>query len=183
MKRGLTVCGVALCLTLILALSCETQARVRAPRHTPEQAQTQEPAASKQPKVIKTSYFTLPLSEGWRLIKPVQSAGGSVSVLLGKADNTGAIALNAMKANLSASEIARNMRASMQKDGAVVQEPVDKDGLSVFSFTRKPAKGTIWVGANGKEAAVVTIFGDDQEPAKMLLRNLQPRDRTLFPKF
>lgn len=183
MKTFMKVCGVALALALAVALCDTAQARIRAPRHHGSQEQTQtQPAATQQPREIRTEYFSLPLNDGWTLLKPVRSRGGSVDVILGSPKKNGAIAINIMKANMRAAEIAKNMRANMQKDGATVGELVEKDGLQEFDFVRQRAKGRAWVGANGKEAAVVTIFGE-QEMAKDVLKKLQPKDPGLFPKF
>lgn len=184
MKTFMKMCGVALVLVLAVALCDMAQARVRAPRHQAPQEQTQgqQPAATQQPREIKTEYFSLPLDNGWTLLKPVRSRGGSVDVILGSPRKNGAIAINVMKANMSAAEIAGNMRANMQKDGATVGELTERDGLQEFDFTRQRAKGRAWVGANGKAAAVVTIFGE-QEMAKEVLKKLQAKEPGLFPKF
>lgn len=176
-------CGVALVLILAVALCDMAQARVRAPRHSAPQEQTQaQPAATQQPREIKTEYFSLPLNDGWTLLKPVRSRGGSVDVILGSPKKNGAIAINVMKATMSAAEIAGNMRANMQKDGATVGKLEEKDGLQEFDFAKQRAMGRAWVGANGKAAAVVTIFGE-QEMAKEVLKELQPKAAGLFPKF
>lgn len=183
MKMFMKVCGVALVLALTIALCDAAQAKIRAPRHPASQEQTQaQPATTQQPREITTEYFSLPLNNGWTLIKPVRSHGGSVDVILGSPKKNGAIAINVMKANMSAAEIAKNMRANMQKDGATVGELEEKDGLQEFAFAKQRAKGRAWVGANGKAAAVVTIFGE-QETAKDVLKKLQPKAQGLFPRF
>lgn len=182
MKMFMKVCGVALVLALTIALCEAAQARSRAPRHPASQEQTQAQPAATQPREITTEYFSLPLNNGWTLIKPVRSRGGSVDVILGSPKKNGAIAINVMKANMSAAEIAKNMRANMQKDGATVGELEEKDGLQEFAFAKQRAKGRAWVGANGKAAAVVTIFGE-QETAKDMLKKLQPKAQGLFPRF
>ncbi len=184
MKTFMKVCSVVLVLALAVALCDLAQARVRAPRHhtSQEQTQGQQPAATQQPREIRTEYFSLPLTDGWTLLKPVRAHAGSVDVILGSPKKNGAIAINVMKANMSAAEIAGNMRANMQKDGATVGELTEKDGLQEFDFTRQRAKGRAWVGANGKAAAVVTIFGE-QEMAKEVLKKLEPKAPGLFPKF
>ena len=184
MKAGIKVWSVAVALVMALAFSGTAQSKVRAPRHhnQQEQGQNQPAQQQQQPKEIKTAYFTLALEDGWRLLKPVQSRNGAVSVILGAPNNKGAIAINVMKANLPAAEIAKNMRANMQKDKATVEEPVEKDGFQEFAFKRDKATGRAWVGANGKEAAVVTIFGD-QEAGKAQMQKLESKDAKLFPKF
>lgn len=183
MKTFMKMCGMALALALVVSLCDTAQARIRAPRHHAPQEQAQaEPSATQQPREIKTEYFSLPLNNGWTLLKPVRSRGGSVDVILGSPKKNGAIAINVMKANMSAAEIAGNMRANMQKDGATVGELMEKDGFQEFDFARQRAKGRAWIGANGKAAAVVTIFGE-QEMAKDVLKRLQPKASGLFPKF
>ncbi len=184
MKTGFKVCCVAGMLMAALVLSGAASAKVGAPRHLQNhQEQGQAPGTQQQqPKVIKTAYFTLDLPGGWRLLKPVQSQNGAVSVLLGAPGNKGAIAINVMKANLGAADIAKNMRTNMQKDKATVEEPVEKDGLQEFGFSRGKATGRAWIGANGKEAAAVTIFGD-LEAGKEVMKQLKARDPKIFPKF
>ena len=182
MKAGIKIWSVALALVMTLAFCGAAQSKVRAPRHPNQQEQGQNQAAQQQPKEIKTAYFTLTVADGWRLLKPVQSRNGAVSVILGAPNNKGAIAINVMKANLPAADIARNMRANMQKDKATVEEPVEKDGFQEFAFKRDKATGRAWVGANGKEAAVVTIFGD-QEAGKAQMQKLVAKDAKLFPTF
>ena len=183
MKNGIRVWCVAGIVMAALALSDAADAKVRAPRHLQnQQEQGQAAATQQQPKVIKTAYFTLDLADGWRLLKPVQSQNGAVSVLLDGPGHKGAIAINVMKANLSAADIAKNMRTNMQKDKATVDEPVEKDGLQEFGFSRGKVTGRAWIGANGKEAAAVTIFGD-QEAGKEVMKKLKPKDPKIFPKF
>lgn len=184
MKNGIKLCCVAGMLMAALALPDAAGAKVRAPRHLQNhQEQGQNAGAQQQqPKVVKTAYFTLDLADGWRLLKPVQSQNGAVSVLLGAPGNKGAIAINVMKANLGAADIAKNMRANMQKDKATVEEPVEKGGLQEFGFSRGKATGRAWIGANGKEAAAVTIFGD-QEAGKEVMKKLKAKDPKIFPKF
>ena len=183
MKNVFPVWCVAGLLLASLVLPDAALAKVRAPRHLQnQQEQGQAAGAQQQPKVVKTAYFTLDLADGWRLLKPVQSQNGAVSVLLDGPGHKGAVAINVMKANLSAADIAKNMRTNMQKDKATVDEPVEKDGLQEFGFSRGKATGRAWIGANGKEAAAVTIFGD-QEAGKALLKKLKPRDPKIFPRF
>ena len=185
MKKGFPVWCVAGLLLASLVLPDAALAKVRAPRHLhgqQEQGQQNPGAQQQQPKEIKTAYFTLSLEKGWRLLKPVQSQNGAVSVLLGAPGNKGAIAINVMKANLSAGELARNMRTNMDKDKVSLQALEEKDGIQEFGFTRGKATGRAWIGANGKEAAAVTIFGD-QEAGKAVLKQLKPRDPKIFPRF
>ena len=185
MKKGIHVWCAVLALATALALCGAAQAKVRAPRHLQgqqEQGQQNTGAQQQQPKEIKTAYFTLPLEKGWRLLKPVETQGGAVSVLLGAPGNKGAIAINVMKANLNAAELAKNMRTNMEKDKVSLQALEEKDGIQEFGFTRGKATGRAWIGANGKEAAAVTIFGD-QEAGKAVMRKLAPKDPKIFPKF
>ena len=182
MKKFPLWCVMALLLAG-LVLPDAALSRVRAPRHLQnQQEQGQAAGTQQQPKVIKTAYFTLDLADGWRLLKPVQSQNGAVSVLLDGPGHKGAIAINVMKAQLGAAELARNMRTNMQKDKATVEEPVEKNGLQEFGFSRGKATGRAWIGANGKEAAAVTIFGDI-EAGKAVIKQLKPKDPALFPKF
>lgn len=185
MKKGFHVWCWALALVMALCLCGTAQAKVRAPRHLhgqQEQGQQNTGAQQQQPKEIKTVYFSLPLEKGWRLLKPVQTQNGAVSVLLGAPGNKGAIAINVMKANLSAGELAKNMRTNMEKDKVSLEALEEKDGIQEFGFTRGKATGRAWIGANGKEAAAVTIFGD-QEAGKEVMKKLQPKDPKIFPKF
>lgn len=185
MNKGFHVWCWALALMMALCLCGTAQAKVRAPRHLhgqQEQGQQNTGAQQQQPKEIKTAYFTLGLEKGWRLLKPVQTQNGAVSVLLGAPGNKGAIAINVMKANLSAEELAKNMRANMEKDKVSLEGLEEKDGIQEFGFTRGKATGRAWIGANGKEAAAVTIFGD-QAAGKALMKKLQPKDPKIFPKF
>lgn len=184
MKARIKVWSGALALVMAFAVCGTAQSKVRAPRHLTqhEQGQNQTAQQPQQPKEIKTAYFTLTLENGWRLLKPVQSRNGAVSVLLNGPNRKGAIAINVMKSDMSAADIARNMRTNMQKDQATVEEPVERNGFQEFGFTKGKATGRAWVGANGKEAAVVTIFGD-QEAGKEQMKKLAPKDQKLFPKF
>ena len=185
MKKGFPVWSVALALVMALCLCDSASAKVRAPRHLhgqQEQGQQTAGAQQQQPKEIKTAYFTLELEKGWRLLKPVQSQGGAVSVLLGAPGNKGAIAINVMKANLSAEELAKNMRTNMEKDKVSLEALEAKDGIQEFGFTKGKANGRAWIGANGKEAAAVTIFGD-HEAGKAVMKKLRPKDPAIFPKF
>lgn len=183
MKKGFPAWCVAGLLLAALVLPEAGLAKVRAPRHLQnQQEQGANAGAQQQPRVVKTAYFTLDLPNGWRLLKPVQSQNGAVSVLLDAPGHKGAIAINVMKDNRGAAELARNMRANMQKDEATVEEPVEKNGLQEFGFSRDKATGRVWIGANGKEAAAVTIFGD-QEAGKAVIKKLKARDPKIFPRF
>lgn len=185
MKKGIHVWSWALALILALGLCDPAAAKIRAPRHLhgqQEQGQPNSGAQQQQPKEIKTAYFSLKLEDGWRLLKPVQTQNGAVSVLLNGPGNKGAIAINVMKANLSAEEIAKNMRTNMEKDKVSLQPLEAKDGIQEFGFTKGKATGRAFIGANGKEAAAVTIFGD-QASGKALLKKLEPKDPAIFPKF
>ena len=185
MKKGFHVWCAALALLLVFCLCDTALAKVRAPRYLHgQQEQGQQPsgAQQQQPKEISTAYFTLALEKGWRLLKPVQTQNGAVSVLLGAPGNKGAIAINVMKANLSAAELAKNMRTNMEKDKVTLEALEEKDGIQEFGFTRGKATGRAWIGANGKEAAAVTIFGD-QEAGRAVMKKLQPKDPAIFPRF
>lgn len=185
MKKGSLWC-TALALVMVFCLCDTASAKVRAPRHLQsQQEQGQQSTGAQQqqqPKEIRTAYFTLSLEKGWRLLKPVETQNGAVTVLLGAPGNKGAIAINVMKDKRSAAELVKDMRANMEKDKVSLQKLEEKDGIQEFGFAKGKATGRTWIGANGKEAAAVTIFGD-QAAGKEAMKKLTPKDPKLFPTF
>lgn len=132
---------------------------------------------------VSTKYFTLPLSDGWTQPQPAQEAQGTVMAVLQNQKDGTAITLTVVANPMAAKDVAAQTVANMKQGGLKASDPVEKDGIYETSFEQGPGKGVSYFGSNGKEFAVTTIIGATTDTGKELLKNLQPKDAKLFPKF
>ena len=131
---------------------------------------------------VKTDYFTLALSDGWTMPKPVQSANGAVVAIVQYPDGQGAVSVTVTPAPLPAKDLAVQTLNNMKSGGFTVSEPVASGDSYVGEFSQQQAKGVSYFTSNGKLGSVITIVGTDTRPGKDFLnKNFKAADAKLFP--
>ena len=131
---------------------------------------------------VKTDYFTLTLSDGWKLPNPVQKANGAVVAIVQYPDGKGAVSITVTPAPLPAKDLAVQTLNNMKTGGFTVSEPVASGDSYVGEFSQQQAKGVSYFTSNGKLGSVITIVGTDTYPGKAFLnKNFKAADAKLFP--
>ena len=131
---------------------------------------------------VKTEYFTLALSDGWTMPKPVQSANGAVVAIVQYPDGKGAVSVTVTPAPLPAKDLAVQTLNNMKSGGLTVSEPVAAGDSYVGEFSQQQARGVSYFTSNGKLGSVITIVGTDTKPGKDFLnKNFKSADAKLFP--
>lgn len=130
---------------------------------------------------VKTKYFSLVIPDGWLMPHSVREiANSSVSAVFAKENSRLAIAINIIKADAPAKEMAAITAANMRKTGIKTTEPVEQNGLWVMRLEGK-AMGKAWFGANNGLCSVTSIFGSDLKPANRLLESIKDAPAGLLP--
>ena len=131
---------------------------------------------------VKTDYFTLTLSDGWTMPKPVQSANGAVVAIVQYPGGKGAVSVTVTPAPLPAKDLATQTLNNMKAGGFTVSDPVASGDSYVGEFSQQQAKGISYFTSNGKLGSVITIVGTDTKPGKDFLnKNFKSADAALFP--
>lgn len=131
---------------------------------------------------VKTDYFTLTLSDGWKLPNPVQKANGAVVAIVQYPDGKGAVSVTVTPTPLPAKDLAVQTLNNMKSGGFTVSEPVASGDSYVGEFSQQQAKGVSYFTSNGKLGSVITIMGASLDAGKKMLKdNLKPADSKLFP--
>ena len=131
---------------------------------------------------VKTDYFTLTLSDGWKLPNPVQKANGAVVAIVQYPDGKGAVSVTVTPAPLPAKDLAVQTLNNMKSGGFTVSEPVASGDSYVGEFSQQQARGVSYFTSNGKLGSVITIVGTDTRPGKDFLnKNFKAADAKLFP--
>lgn len=131
---------------------------------------------------VKTDYFTLTLSDGWAMPKPVQAVNGTVFAVVQYPNGQGAVSITVTPVPLSAGELATQTLTNMKSGGFTVSEPVASGDSYVGEFSQAQAKGISYFTSNGKVGSVITIVGTDTGAGKEFMKkNFKPLDAKLFP--
>lgn len=131
---------------------------------------------------VKTDYFTLTLSDGWTMPKPVQSANGAVFAVVQAPDHKGAVSIAVTPVALPAKDLATQTLTNMKSGGFTVSEPAASGDSHIGEFSQAQTKGVSYFTANGKAGSVITIVGTDTGAGKEFMKkNFKPLDAKLFP--
>lgn len=129
-------------------------------------------------------WFKLTLPAGWEEIKiPNQPQVPGVNLMFANKEKNCFVSFAVAPGMNSAKAAADNAVAQMRKQKIKIQDPVEENGLYKVPVTRANTKGVAYFGSDGKDGAIVTMFGDAEPTFKELFANFKPVDPAMFPKF
>lgn len=135
---------------------------------------------------IDNSWYSLKLANGWQKIDmPAAPGTNSLSVLVVNQALKSGASITTFTNPLTSKELADTTVTNMKASGAKVGDLNEKDGIYSTTFDKGKEKGEIYFGANGKECAVISVFGNSLQDVKDFLKALEPKpsSKDIFPAF
>lgn len=137
-------------------------------------------------QMADNEYFSLELPEGWEAASPGASENGEFSLTIVKESGDCLINISIMPFAGSAGDLIGQISKTMANSGIVMGEQRQAGAIYYRRFKKREQSGILYVGANGSEAAMTSIYGSAklQREADKLLRGLKAKkDQALFPSF
>ncbi len=137
-------------------------------------------------QAIENNWLAFNIPERWRVSRDSQEGDNySLELVLQNKKTEGVINLDITPYQGKSLELVRQIRGEIQASKIVTGELEEKEGFYLCHLKKGNMPGMLYVGSDGKNAVMITIFGSRKaiKQAQELLRQIQFKDSLLiFPE-
>lgn len=136
---------------------------------------------------VDNEWLELDLPAAWQALELSEADinQGKILALINKSGDC-TININLLPSHELAEQLIKQTTSALSAKGMIIGELKEKDGIYYCQIKKGKTQGSLYLGANGSEALMLTIFGNKrlQDEAKSLLSKMRIKsDPALFPKF